>query len=185
MSAFLTCRECNKVVTRDTKFCPYCGAKEPAREPEKLQPLTTVPKASPPPAQTNMPVAAPPPMELAGDDTTKRIQVRYLDAYRVTATLVYIGSVLKVVGITLGLIGLALTLSSANDGYRTDEAALLVGGAGSVFVFTAFFVLGVIISALAQVLRAGLDQAVHSSPFLDDDQRLVAMGIRTSKSSSL
>ena len=40
-----------------------------------------------------------------------------------------------------------------------------------------YFVLGVFISAQGQLLKATLDAAVHTSPFLDDEEKAAALGI--------
>ena len=58
-----------------------------------------------------------------------------------------------------------------------NEGIAIVGGlffAAAVW-FALFFVLGVLVSAQGQILRATLDSAVNSSPFLTNDQRASIM----------
>lgn len=111
----------------------------------------------------------------------ERVQKRYRDAYRVAATRLFMGNVMKAVGMALGILGLLAAISFANEGRGTDESVLAFGFTVSVLAFLIFFVLGVMINAGAQLLQATLDQAVYASPFLDDDQRLEAMSIRRPK----
>jgi len=40
------------------------------------------------------------------------------------------------------------------------------------------YVIGVLISALGHILKANLDSAVHSSPFLTDEQRAAVMRLK-------
>jgi hypothetical protein len=51
---------------------------------------------------------------------------------------------------------------------------LFSGALGGIIIY----VIGVLVSAQGQILKATLDTAVHTSPFLDDDQRLIAMRLK-------
>jgi len=102
---------------------------------------------------------------------------RYRDAYRVAAIIIACGTIIKVLGWIIG--GLILVTGLvAGSGVR--------GGAGGIIGITivigiiqmaVFFVLGVLIASLGQVLRATLDAAVYSSPFLDKKQKGEAIGL--------
>lgn len=202
MDAFLPCNACRKVVTRDTKFCPYCGVKDPSRE--------TIKSPDPPEREDfRVPVAtlnAPEPRakgsarvaqhaRTLSPAITRRIQDRYRHAYWVATVIRIIGVVLMLMGFALGLLGVIGTLFLAYEGNRFFDALQVLGYSGNHYVvpvlavglpisaifFLLFFACGVFVSALAQMLRATVDTAVYASPFLDDDQRLEAMRIKRSK----
>ena len=48
----------------------------------------------------------------------------------------------------------------------------------AIMVAAVFFVIGIMVAAQGQLLRATLDTAVHSSPFLTDDLRASVMSLR-------
>lgn len=118
---------------------------------------------------------------------TGRVLDRYTDAYRIARFLVTLGTLIKIVGGLLGVL-IAFTffsfgafVSSANmrrppnDG--AEVALLVVGLLWGAAVFTVFFIAGVMISAQGQILKANLDAAVHTSPFVDDDQKAQIMSL--------
>lgn len=99
---------------------------------------------------------------------------RYRDAYRVAGATVAIGQVLKVLAICLAglcLIGAAAGVSQSIANQLSPSAGpLLVGLAAAAAVGVPFYALGILVSAAGQVLKATLDTAVHTSPFLDKSQ---------------
>jgi hypothetical protein len=99
---------------------------------------------------------------------------RYRDAYLVAKATAAIGLVVKAVGVGLGvlIIVAVVIIGSQNDG----SAQLFAGGLLlGVVVGIPIYVLGVLVSAHAQVLRATLDTAVHSSPFLTKEEMAQVM----------
>ena len=50
---------------------------------------------------------------------------------------------------------------------------VLYGG----IVFLVFYVVGVIVSAQGQILKAGLDTSVHTSPFVSNDDKAKIMSL--------
>jgi hypothetical protein len=103
---------------------------------------------------------------------------RYRDAYRVATFLVTLGNTIKIIGVASGAI-ILLLLASAGQQFGSGAGAL----AGVVFGGIAAgigFVLGVLISAQGQILRATLDTSVSASHFLTDHERTVAMGLPSS-----
>ena len=95
---------------------------------------------------------------------------RYRDAYRVAAAQVGLGDVIKIVGgILAGIIGLG-ALSAGGVFAAAGVFVALIAG-------VLFWVCGVLVAAVGQMLRATLDTAVASSPFLSDHERLDAMGL--------
>ena len=58
---------------------------------------------------------------------------------------------------------------------RALTAALLVRLVAAVAVGVPIYALGILVSAAGQVLKATLDSAVHTSPFLDQNQMAQSM----------
>lgn len=113
---------------------------------------------------------------------------RYSDAFHTAKVLVGLGTTLKILAACLGG-GLAvfsalivlISLAAINK-----SAGAIVGlglGASGVFlgilVGVLAFLFGVHLSAQGQILRATLDTAVNSSPFLTDPEKAQAMSLRT------
>jgi hypothetical protein len=108
---------------------------------------------------------------------------RYQDAYAVAKTANAFGNVTKILGIVsaviIAFIGLIMMLFTATS---FDSA-----GAGFVmFLFTLtfgaivgaiFYILGIVLSALGQILMSGLDTAVNGSPFMTQEQKAQAMNL--------
>jgi hypothetical protein len=108
---------------------------------------------------------------------------RYADAYRVARATVLIGTLIKVVGVLLGLtVGAGLFALFAWQGRQfggnTAPLGFFVGLLTGVATFAFFFVLGTVVSAQGQLIKATLDGAVNSSPFLTNEQRAEAMSLR-------
>jgi hypothetical protein len=103
------------------------------------------------------------------------MMTRYSDAYQIANATVAIGETVKTVsfgaGLLLGVAGIyaATSLSGWMWCVVGILVGLVVGGGG--------FVLGTLLSALGQVLKATLDTAVNSSPFLENDQRAEIMSL--------
>ncbi len=99
---------------------------------------------------------------------------RYLDAYRVAAATVAIGQAVKVLAICLAGIALVVPMVGVSQSIANQLTAsatpLLLGLVAAVAVGVPFYALGILVSAIGQVLKATLDTAVHTSPFLDKNQ---------------
>jgi hypothetical protein len=99
---------------------------------------------------------------------------RYRDAYLIAKATDAIGSSVKAVGIGLGAL---IAIGALIVGGQNEHAAqFFMGGLvlGAV-VAIPLYVLGVLVSAHAQVLKATLDTAVHSSPFLTKEEMASVM----------
>ena len=98
-----------------------------------------------------------------------RLMIRYRDAYVVGRTIVTVGDVVKGVGIVLA-IGMTL---AAWVNFKMGPAGILIG----VVVGVPLYVLGILVSAQGQILKATLDTAVSGSPFLSNDQKAEMMSL--------
>lgn len=116
---------------------------------------------------------------------------RYWSAYLVARTTAGIGRAIKIFafvsGITVTVIGLYVgqqDYGSPNPIFQYGEFAV---GPNHIFQFgglvlgavivVPLYVLGVLVAARGQMLKASLDEAVHTSPFLTDEQRAAVMSL--------
>jgi hypothetical protein len=108
---------------------------------------------------------------------------RYADLYRAAKVMTGLGDTVKVVGLaSAGVIFMVwfLMAVAASQGFGGAVAffmCLVIGVAFGALVGGVFFLLGVLISAQGQLLISHADSAVHSSPFLSDQQRAAAMSL--------
>ena len=110
------------------------------------------------------------------DSFTSSVGRRYQDAYLVARATTAIGVAVKSIGIGLGVL---IVIAAAIFGSQADRAGMgFVGGLvfGAV-VAIPLYVLGVLVSAHGQVLKATLDTAVHSSPFLKKEDMARVMSL--------
>jgi hypothetical protein len=113
--------------------------------------------------------------EVQLQSTPTTVANRYRDAYIVAKVTAGIGATVKAIGVILGgLIVLGGIIASSQNGILYFFAGLLLG----VVVAVPIFVLGVLVAAQGQVLKATLDTAVHSSPFLTKEEMARVMGIK-------
>ena len=107
------------------------------------------------------------------------VMQRYSDSYNVARSINGFGTIIKVVGITLAvpivLVGLLL-ISGGRLGDTTFPLGFVLLFLGLI-VGALFYFVGVLASASGQILKATLDGAVHSSPFLTDESRAKVMSL--------
>lgn len=117
------------------------------------------------------------------DAVARSVMSRYRDAYHVARATTAIGGTVKVIGIVLAslvvLVCIASALSQINErgGMLVLIAAVFMGLIVSLIFGIPVYVMGILVSAHGQVLKATLDSAVHTSPFLTDDQKLKVMSL--------
>ncbi len=70
--------------------------------------------------------------------------------------------------------------SHVGIGSQSNSVPILIGGGMVGFLVVAFpaWVLGVMISSQGQLMKASLDGAVHSSPFLNNSQKAEVMSLK-------
>ncbi|MBV9928169.1 MAG: hypothetical protein JOZ96_24330 [Acidobacteria bacterium] len=104
---------------------------------------------------------------------------RYKDAYLVAGVTVRFGGVIKLLGIGIGVLFALIGFVSIVSG-RAGDATFAMGFISIVFGIFAgalFYIVGVLVSAQGQILKASLDGAVNSSPFLADEHRARIMSL--------
>jgi hypothetical protein len=108
---------------------------------------------------------------------------RYADLYRAAKVMTGLGETVKIVGLVAAAIIfmvwflVAIGAAQGLGGAVVFFMCLVVGGAFGALVGGLFFLLGVLISAQGQLLMSHADSAVHTSPFLSDQQRAAAMSL--------
>jgi hypothetical protein len=102
---------------------------------------------------------------------SQAVRQRYKDAYRVAGAVSGAGTAIKVIGIMLGVLVALLGVVTSSPAVMFP--AILV----AIAVAVIFFVFGTLISAQGQVLKANLDTAVNTSPFLSNEHRAQIMSL--------
>ena len=105
--------------------------------------------------------------------TSKGMLSRYTDAYRVARTVTGFGATVKAVAVIIGLlIGFTALLAGSQSLLYTVGGAIL-----GIIVAVPIFILGVLVSAQGQILKATLDTAVNSSQLLTKDEMQQIMSL--------
>lgn len=119
-------------------------------------------------------------VELVGASTQVSALVRrYKDAYLVATVTNGFGKIIKGIGVVVAL-GLVFIGFMIMGNGRAGDATFAAGVVAIVFgVVTGllFYVIGVLVSAQAQILMASLDNAVGNSPFLTNEYRAKIMSL--------
>lgn len=104
---------------------------------------------------------------------------RYSDAYLTASFIIGVGSFIQVVGIIFGLISAIPSFVGAANERGGDVFFFAMIGIGCILVFGfGFYITGVIAKAVGQILRATLDSAVHTSPFLNTEEKALVLKLR-------
>ena len=110
-----------------------------------------------------------------GRDDLGRIAVkRYRDGYLASRILDQAGGFIK---ISTGVLGVLIVIGFIAVGGGNTESVVIGLAAGVIFAIQGF-ILGMFLSAFAQLMKAVFDNTVHTSPFLDTDQKSDAMSLR-------
>lgn len=114
-------------------------------------------------------------------DPGVKAMVRYKNGYRMASFTSTAGTVIKILSAIIGVVVASLEFYVAQQilgsNPQTDTIIALLVLVSGISSFGFFFILGVIVSALGQQLKAGLDSAVNSSPFLDVPAKARAMSL--------
>ncbi len=126
---------------------------------------------------------------------TDAVRTRYRDAYYYSRFIDTIGKILKGIGFVGGglifVVGLAIMGGGPRSGIGSVDSAavglglIIFGLYGGLWMFI-WWLWGVVWRAAGQFLKASLDGAVHTSPFLSDLDRAEIMSlVPTSKKNSV
>ncbi|HEY1769386.1 MAG TPA: hypothetical protein VGG02_03925 [Chthoniobacterales bacterium] len=100
---------------------------------------------------------------------------RYRDGYFAAHAINGMGSGIKSLAIAIAVI---MTLISFLIGSSTSAMFGLAGALLGTAIAAPLYVLGILVSAQAQLMKATMDTAVHTSPFLDSNQKAAAMSLK-------
>ena len=165
--ALVHCTRCGHQVSTTAVRCPGCG------EPRSQNFKPPVQGASDLPTQA---LAEAEDQQQQGVMSADSVEIsvllkRYRDAYSVAGVILGFGKLIKAVGLIVA--GLAILIGLAKESpiifLGSLFFAVLIGGI--------FYLLGVIVSAQGQILKASLDTAVNTSPFLLNAHRTDIMSL--------
>jgi hypothetical protein len=159
------CSNCSNPVHAKDKYCPYCDA------PVEIKYSPTV--------DTNDYAVDTNDYAVAASDRISVLVKRYKDAYLVAKVTDGFGGLIKGVGITGGtvLVIIGIFVITADKPYAPTFALGIMILIAGVIAGLLFYIIGVLVSANAQVLKASLDSAVNSSPFLTNEHRAKIMSL--------
>lgn len=107
---------------------------------------------------------------------------RYQDAYRVAKAVNGVGALCKTGGAAGGILIILATLTASSNfqptGFGNQQVSTVFEVFGliwGVLIMCAGWIIGVFISAHGQLLKATLDTAVYTSPFLSNAQKVTVM----------
>lgn len=116
---------------------------------------------------------------------SQSIMSRYADAYLVARVTNGWGGLVKGIGIVIAILLALVGVAFLSEG-RLGDATFAFG---MVIIFSGvvsgggFYVGGILLSAQGQMLKASLDSAVNSSPFLTNEERAIVMALPISPNS--
>ena len=103
---------------------------------------------------------------------------RYRDGYGIASAIDNFGGVIKVIALILGgclvLAGIISCFGDTGFLSGTIGTGLIIAG---LFVGCFGFILGILVRAIGQLMKALFDVAVNGSHFLDDAQRAKVMSL--------
>jgi hypothetical protein len=112
------------------------------------------------------------------------IMRRYSDAYLVAKVTNGFGGIIKGIGVAIAVLLLLIGFMFISNG-RPGDATFAMGVVTIVAGIIAavwFYIVGVLVSAQGQILKASLDSAVNSSPFLTNAHRANIMSLPEAES---
>lgn len=118
-------------------------------------------------------------MGSAASSQTSAVVNRYKDAYLTARAVDGVGSISKGIGVAIALLlGLAglVTIGNGRGGDTGAAIGIMTIGFG-IATGAGLYVLGILVSAQGQILKAALDGAVNVSPFLTNEQRAKVMSL--------
>jgi RNA polymerase subunit RPABC4/transcription elongation factor Spt4 len=152
------CQNCSNPVGAKDKFCPYCDS--------------PIEVAYSPTTDSGGKI-------LAASSQISAVVKRYRDAYLVANVVDGVGSLSKGIGIVIAGVLVLVGLISAGSGRGGDTAVAMGVVIIALGVATGawFYVLGILVAAQGQILKASLDGAVNGSPFLTNEHRAKIMSL--------
>jgi len=200
------CPSCGTSLAPAAKFCGNCGnslgIEKPAAKASSTEPVTPKPVShthpgtepiTPKPVNHTQPVTEPIIQEAAISTvnlkatSTEKLDPaspeagaaikRYQGAYQIARLTDIAGHLLKAGGLFMGIAALVVFGFGIKTDYLEKGFAAVIALFFAASVFLIFFAAGLVVSAQGQNLKATLDSAVNSSPFLTNEQRAKVMSL--------
>ncbi len=184
------CMNCGKENQSNRNHCWSCGTKKDGTPPENPENFllpserSSVPNLVESRAKGETKGGTLPPESRISKPLSEGVEVkalmsRYWDAYVIAKVTVGLGEVIKVIAIVLAVLtALGALLMAGQIGGGEAVVPFFLGIIGAAFVGGQFYLLGVIVMAQGQILKASLDGAVNSSPFLQNEHRAKIMSLK-------
>ncbi len=102
---------------------------------------------------------------------------RYSDAYLVARTITDIGVLVKRIALILGGGIVLIALVSLSQGSKESIIYAVMGIVLAFVVAIPLYVLGILVAAQGEILKATLDTAVTNSPFLKKEEMAKVMSL--------
>jgi hypothetical protein len=167
------CPNCYRENQGNRQHCWKCGAHRDGRPMEKAAELSTPHEGRSTTAESKVHTRDPESREV------RALMSRYWDAYVVARVTVGVGEGIKAIAIGLAaLIVLGALLVAAQASGGGAIVIFLAGVIAAAAVGGQFYLLGLIVMAQGQILKASLDGAVNTSPFLENEHRAKIMSLK-------
>ena len=103
----------------------------------------------------------------------RSVMSRYTDAYLIARSVTALGGIVKVIAIAIGGSIAVLGMMAGSQDWRFAFGGVVL----AAIVGVPLYVLGVLVAAQGQILKATLDAAVNTSPLLTKDEmrRIMSM----------
>jgi hypothetical protein len=166
------CSKCDEECEDTFDSCWNCGTERGGSPPVAAQvlPEQSGLLAEPSNIASSRPSSTPKPSKRGG----RSVLPRYMDAYLVARAIVAVGLTVKVSAFVIGAGVVLILLATAGS----ESARLAIGSLGlGIIVGIPIYVLGILVGALGQILKATLDTAVNTSPLLTKDEILKIMSL--------
>lgn len=176
------CAACGEQVEDQFEACWNCSTSKDGRPQTDSKDEDTEPEEAAPFVVQNSPSGGLPDDRSARQSAPRgalamRAQARYEDAYLVARAVVGFGRLLKVLGVLAGVLVLVASMALSKGTGDTTGSVAFAGFALGLFIGGVFYIMGVLLSAQGQMLKATVDTSVHSSPFLTGSQKANAMSL--------
>jgi hypothetical protein len=167
------CPKCHEEVEDDFDVCWNCQTGKDGSIPE------TYFAANKPKVKDGGHVKKSPEVKVRDSAEATSLMKRYTDAYLVARAINGFGSLIKVIAIVIAILLVLIGFwVAAQNGPREPISYLgIMGIFAGILSGALFYIIGVLVSAQGQILKASLDGAVNSSPFLTNEQRKKIMSL--------
>jgi hypothetical protein len=164
------CKKCGEEIEDSFDSCWQCGTLDDGTSPRI-------------PAKSEKPADSP---ELGSrrerspsPATTSSAMKRYSDAYLVARTIAGVGQLIKNIALVLGAcIVLTAFVLGSQSGRAFGSSEFAVAGIFlALLAIIPIYVLGILVAAQGQILKATLDTAVTNSPFLNKEEMAKVMSL--------